>query len=212
MALPATIDACRADLFTARTELEQRYTDVMVQRIIRVREAYNYLLANPTIKDKQLVNHILMAHPEIHKSSAYSDVSIVKALLPSINQQSRDFHRWRYNEMILETYEMAKRHKDMKTMERAATSYAKHNRVDLEDEMSMPYDRIVPQLFVPTMDPSVLGIKPIPNVYEVIDKLSKEMSKDLPDIIDVEAEEADLEESELFAPLPEKGGEDGEEE
>ena len=211
MALPATIDACRADLFTARAELEQRYTDVMVQRIIRVREAYNYLLSNPTIKDKQLVDHILMAHPEIHKSSAYSDLQIVKALLPSINQQSREFHRWRYNEMILETYEMAKRHKDMKTMERAATSYAKNNRVDLEDEMAMPYDMIVRQPFIPTMDPTVLGLKPIPNVYEAIDRLTKDMSRDLPDIVDVEAEEADLEEKTLFAPLPEKGGDDGEE-
>ncbi len=211
MALPATIDACREDLFTSRRELEERYTEVMVKRIIRVREAYNYLLSNPTLKDKQIVDHILMAHPEIHKSSAYSDLQIVKALLPSINQQSRDFHRWRYNEMIMETYEMAKRHKDMKTMERAATSYAKNNRVDLEDEMTMPYEQIVPQPFIPTMDVTVLGLKPMANAYEVIDKLTKEMCKDLPDIVDVEAEEADLEDSKLFAPLPtEEGEEDGE--
>lgn len=211
MALPATIDACRADLFTSRQELEERYTEVMVKRIIRVREAYNYLLSNPTVKDKQIVDHILLAHPDIHKSSAYSDLQIVKALLPSINQQSRDFHRWRYNEMILETYEMAKRHKDMKTMERAATSYAKNNRVDLEDEMTMPFELIVPQPFIPTMDVTVLGLKPMPNAYEAIDKLTKEMCRDLPDIVDVEAEEADLEEKKLFAPLSsEEGGEDGE--
>lgn len=211
MALPATIDACREDLFTSRQELEERYTEVMVKRIIRVREAYNYLLSNPTVKDKQIVDHILLAHPDIHKSSAYSDLQIVKTLLPSINQQSRDFHRWRYNEMILETYEMAKRHKDMKTMERAATSYAKNNRVDLEDEMTMPFELIVPQPFIPTMDVTVLGLKPMPNAYEAIDKLTKEMCRDLPDIVDVEAEEADLEEKKLFAPLSsEEGGEDGE--
>lgn len=211
MALPATIDACREDLFTSRQELEERYTEVMVKRIIRVREAYNYLLSNPTVKDKQIVDHILLAHPDIHKSSAYSDLQIVKALLPSINQQSRDFHLWRYNEMILETYEMAKRHKDMKTMERAATSYAKNNRVDLEDEMTMPFELIVPQPFIPTMDVTVLGLKPMPNAYEAIDKLTKEMCRDLPDIVDVEAEEADLEEKKLFAPLSsEEGGEDGE--
>lgn len=211
MALPSTIDACRADLFTSRQELEERYTEVMVKRIMRVREAYNFLLSNPTVKDKQIVDHILLAHPDIHKSSAYSDLQIVKALLPSINQQSRDFHRWRYNEMILETYEMAKRHKDMKTMERAATSYAKNNRVDLEDEMTMPFELIVPQPFIPTMDVTVLGLKPMPNAYEAIDKLTKEMCRDLPDIIDVEAEEADLEEKKLFAPLSsEEGGEDGE--
>lgn len=210
MALPSTIDACREDLFTDRKELEARYNGVMVQRIIRIREAYNYLLANPTIKDKQLVDHIIMAHPEIHKSSAYDDISVVKALLPSINQQSRDFHRWRYNEMILETYEMAKRHKDMKTMERAASSYAKNNRIDIEDEMTMPYDMIVVQPFVPTLDVSVLGLKPMANAYEAIDRLTKEMSRDLPEMLDVDAEDADLEEKLLFGPVNQKDVDDGE--
>ena len=98
-------------------------------------------------------------------------------------------------------------------MERAATSYAKNNRVGLEDEMTMPFELIVPQPFIPTMDVTVLGLKPMPNAYAAIEKLTKEMSKDLPDIVDVEAEEADLDEKALFAPLPsEKGEVDGEEE
>ena len=53
-------------------------------------------------------------------------------------------------------------------MERAAASYAKYNRVDLEDEQTLPYELIVVQPFTATDDPTVLGIKPIPNIQQKI--------------------------------------------
>jgi hypothetical protein len=108
--------------------------------------------------------------------------------------------------MILESYQIAKRRKDTKAMVQAATNYAKFNRVDLEDEMTMPYDEIVVQPFTATEDVSVLGLKPIPNVYERIEKLRKEFLRDIQDVEDVEAEEADLQEDILFAPLDKDNG------
>ena len=86
-------------------------------------------------------------------------------------------------------------------MERAAASYAKYNRVDLEDEMTMPYDEIVIQPFCATLDVRVLGLEPIPDAYNYIAQLTKELSRDFRDIEDVEFEDADLEEQLLFAPL-----------
>lgn len=83
-------------------------------------------------------------------------------------------------------------------MERAATSYAKNNRVDLEDEVSMPYDEIVVQPFCATLDVTVLGLPAIPDVYNHIDKLTKELSRDFADITDVDFEEVDLEEDKIF--------------
>ena len=100
--------------------------------------------------------------------------------------------------MILETYQMAKKRKDTKTMEKAASSYAKYNRVDLEDEQAVPYDLIVVQPFTATDDPSVLGIKPIPHINERIQELLHKYQAENIDIEDVEFEEADLEESTLF--------------
>jgi len=44
--------------------------------------------------------------------------------------------------MIMETYQMAKAHKDSKTMERAATSYGKLNKVDAEDVQAVPYENL----------------------------------------------------------------------
>ena len=199
MAQHNTIDVCRVDLFTAEDELRQRYPEVIVARVLRVREEYNWFISNPDAKDRQFIDNAVSRFG-ISKVLAYSDLAIVKAMLPHLSQASRDFHRYRYNEMILETFQMAKKRKDTKTMEKAASSYAKFNRVDLEDEQAVPYDLIVVQPFTATNDPSVLGIKPIPNIQERIDALLKKYQAENIDIEDIEFEEADLEEDVLFPP------------
>ena len=206
MAQLSTLDVCRQDLFTAKSDLELRYTDMVVARIMRIREEYNWFLSNPDAKDRQFVENV-MARFGIEKSAAYSDLKVVKALLPHLASASRDFHRYRYNEMILETFQMAKKRKDTKTMEKAASSYAKYNRVDLEDEQAVPYDLIVVQPFTATNDPSVLGIKPIPNIQEKIEALLKKYQAENMDIEDVEYEDADLEEDVLFGTNEKNDGE-----
>ena len=194
---PSTLEICRIDLFTAKDELQQRYADSIVERIMRIRDEYNWFLSNPDSKDRQFVEQAVSRHG-ISRMQAYNDLAVVKALMPHLAQASRDFHRYRYNEMILETYQMAKKRKDTKTMEKAASSYAKYNRVDLEDEQAVPYDLIVVQPFTATDDPTVLGIKPIPNINERIHALLKKYQAENMDIEDVEFEEPDLELPSLF--------------
>ena len=199
MAQHNTLDVCRVDLFTAEDELRQRYPEVIVARVLRVREEYNWFISNPDAKDRQFIDNAVSRFG-ISKVLAYSDLAIVKAMLPHLSQASRDFHRYRYNEMILETFQMAKKRKDTKTMEKAASSYAKFNRVDLEDEQAVHYDLIVVQPFTATDDPSVLGIKPMPRLQERIQELLHKYQAENIDIEDIEFEEADLEEDVLFPP------------
>lgn len=47
-------------------------------------------------------------------TTAYSDLAVVKSLLPMLGSASRDFHRWRTNEMLIATYKMAEKRKDSK--------------------------------------------------------------------------------------------------
>lgn len=198
MATPSALDICRSDLFTKEDDLRLLYPQTLVDKVLRVREMYNWFISNPDATDREFVGELVQRH-DISKVTAYADLAIVKTLLPSLASASRDFHRWRFNEMILATYKMAEKRKDTKTMERAASSYAKHNRIDLEDEQAMPYDMIVVQPFTATDDPRVLGIEPIPNIHERISEMIKKYRAETIDIEDVEFEEVDLELDTLFA-------------
>ena len=198
MPLPSIIDIARTDLYTSREELEAKhYALAQIEHILRLRDMVTWCIANPDSKDRQFVDEILQRY-DVSKVTAYADLKIVKSLLPNLAEATRDYHRWRYNEMILETYQMAKKRKDTKTMEKAASSYAKYNRVDLEDEQAVPYDLIVVQPFTATDDPTVLGIKPIPRLQERIQELLHKYQAENIDIEDIEYEEADLEEQSLF--------------
>ena len=194
---------CRTDLFTKESELKERYPQPIVDKVLRVREMYQWYIANPDGTDREFVAEVCQRH-DISRVTAYSDLAVLKSLLPMLATASRDFHRWRYNEMILATYKMAEKRKDTKTMERAASSYAKYNRVDLEDEQAVPYELIVVQPFTATEDPRVLGIEPIPNIKQKISAMIDKYRRETIDIEDVTFEEADLEFDQLF-PLQEDG-------
>ena len=195
--MPSIIDIAKTDLYTKREELEQRYAITQVEHLLRLRDMVTWCIANPDMKDRQFVDEI-MSRYTISQVTAYADLKIVKAVLPNMAEATRDYHRWRYNEMILETYQMAKKRKDTKMMEKAATSYAKYNRIDVEDEQSVPYHMIVVQPFFPTTDPRVVGINPVPNIDERIRKLTKELAVSHPDTLNVEYEEADLVLDDIF--------------
>ena len=191
MPFPAVQDVVTTDFFTAEDELRKQHPAAPVERVLRLRELYNWVISNPDCKDKEFVD-VAIGRFGICKTLAYDDLKIIKSVLPNITQASRDYHRWKYNEMILETYQMAKKRKDTKTMERAATSYAKFNNVNVEDEQSVPYDMIVVQPFTATDDPTVLGIKPIPNIEKVISDMIEKYRAESLDIDDIEYEDADI--------------------
>lgn len=197
MSYPNAIEVCRAELFTKEVELRERYPGQMVEKVLRVREMYNWFIANPDGTDREFVAELCQRHG-IHRTTAYSDLAVVKSLLPMLGSASRDFHRWRTNEMLIATYKMAEKRKDSKTMERAATAYGKLNRVDLEDEQAIPLDQILVQPFTATDDPRVLGIEPIPNISEKISAMIEKYRRETIDIEDVEFEEYDLELDTLF--------------
>ncbi len=197
MSYPNAIEVCRADLFTRESDLRERYPQQIVDKVLRVREMYNWFISNPDGTDREFVAEVLQRH-DISKVTAYSDLAVVKTLLPTLATASRDFHRWRTNQMLMATYKMAKKRNDSKTMERAATAYGKLNRVDYEDEQAIPLDQILVQPFTATDDPRVLGIAPIPNINEKISAMIEKYRRETIDIEDVEFEDVDLEFDTLF--------------
>lgn len=200
MARLATLELARENLFVNKSELEKSFGAFDIDRIMKVRAMYMWRMEYPEAKDREFLEEFRARYPEAGKNVAHEYMVVVNSLLPMLSDKTKDFHRWRYNEMILDTYRIAKEKGDTKTMERAATSYAKNNKVDEEDLRKIPWEKIIPPRIVPTMDPTVLGIKPIPDLDSRIKALIDRYSKEISDIDDVEYEELDLEEEQLFAP------------
>lgn len=203
MAQIKNIELAQREMFTPREELLQRYDEARVAHLMRIREMYNWMIANPSERDRKFID-IFTGKFNLSQSAAYADLALVKQLVPALAPASREFYRKQVSEMLLETYNMAKARKDTKAMAMAAKELGKVNRVDLEDEKVLPYEQIVIQPFTPSSDPTIIGLKIIPNVDEVKARLKKQMSMDNPDIEDVDFEEADLEEDTLFPEAPEQ--------
>lgn len=188
---PSALEACHKDLFSDIADLQSRYSKDTVDKIIRVRDMYMTFLKTPSMTDSSLIKQFT-ARYKVSRPTAYSDLAVVKALLPMLGKEAREFHRWRAKEMLLETYRVAAAKMDPRTMERVASSYARVFDVSREDDFIVPVDKIVPQPFVPTDDPSVIGLKPLPDRDNKIRALIQELSSSSPDILEIAAEDPDI--------------------
>lgn len=188
-------DIAKRDLFTPKEELVQRpgITPAQVEHVIRLRDMYTFVLDNPGFRAKDFLARFSGQYG-IGNSRLYADLALTKQLVSTLTSSSRDFYRQQVNDMLLETYRMAKLRKDVKTMERCAASLGKLNRIDIEDEQQMPFDKIVPQSFQPVNDPSVIGIKKHYSEEEKA-RLLREFGVDFPDVEDVTYEEVETDES-----------------
>lgn len=199
MPIPQTLIACKDSLFDDIDRMNEKGVPAVLQeRILRIRNMYTLWLNFPSKREKEIVAELLQQYG-IHKSAAYEDVRIIKTLLGDLNQASKEFHRFQFNHMIRNAYDMAERRKDTKSMVAAADKYAKYNKLDKEDVLDNPWEIIAVQPFEPTSDPSVIGIKPIPNIREKIAQKLKQYWNE--DVEDVTFEVADFNEDDLFNPI-----------
>lgn len=193
----SALAACKADLYTPKAELMERYPADTVEKVIRVRDIHQRLLADPVASHRAIVLDIMQAYG-VTEQCAYSDLNVVKELLPMLTEARKDFVRWKTNAMWDETYRMAKAKENVKVMESTASAMARFNNIDKEDPMAVPFDQIVNQPFIPTDNPEVLGLRRIPNLREKIREMLEKYGAESIDIEDVSYEEADLQEDLLF--------------
>lgn len=198
MPVPATIDMCEKYLFADINEMSaDGVPEIIQKRLVRLRDMYNLWLQFPRKKDLEIVSELEQRY-QVSKSTAYEDVRIIKRLLGDLAKTTKDYHRFKFCQMIDETYEMAKRIKDARAMGAATNYYAKYTQLDKEDILDKGYDKIVVQPFEPTDDPTVLGIKPIPNVRERIKKKIEQYWSE--DVEDVDFESVEYNEDDIFTP------------
>jgi len=168
------IDTYADNLMLPVAELREKgVEEQMIQRIVRLRDIYNFMLRNPLKKDREYIDYIQANYIEdgkpLSKRKAYEDIEILHAIIGNLQQCSKEWHRWRFNNMIMEGYAIAVRQKDAAAIAKLAQQYGKFNRLDQADEHDHGFDEIPRLVF--TFDVSVLGFKPIPNARKVIDGL-----------------------------------------
>ena len=56
MPFPAVQDVITTDFFTAEDELRKQHPAASVERVLRLRELYNWVISNPDCKDKEFVD------------------------------------------------------------------------------------------------------------------------------------------------------------
>lgn len=127
------IDRYADNLMLSVEELRAKKVDEQsINRIIRLRDVYNYMLRTPMKKDKEYVDYIMAQYKgpdgeELKRRTAYEDLEILHAVVGNLQNCSKEWHRWRFNNMIMEGYAIAMRMNDANAIAKLAQQYGKYN-------------------------------------------------------------------------------------
>lgn len=168
------IDIYAENLMLPEEQLRsKRVEEQTIRRIVRLRDVYNYMLRNPLKKDREYIDYIQSSHTNadgksVSKRTAYEDLEILHAVVGNLQMCTKEWHRWRFNSMIMEGYSIAVRNEDAAAIAKLSGMYGKYNQLDKNEE-GRSYTEVPHIVFV--FDVSVMGFKPIPDAYKVIDSL-----------------------------------------
>jgi len=190
MSKQKTLDLCRQHLYSDVDKMAAVPVNVR-ERILRIRSGYTLWNEYPSKKDKEIAI-FLMQQCNIEKSTAYDDVRLIKDLLGSINKQSKDWHLYQVNAWLDEAVIMARVKNDPDAIIKAAKVKVSANQLDKTDETEFPWEDLKVQSFEMTSDPSVIGLKKIPNLKEKIAAAFKKYAEDISFIEEVTYDEIDL--------------------
>ncbi|HAT62273.1 MAG TPA: hypothetical protein DCS83_06960 [Prevotella sp.] len=177
MSVPIDIDDYQRYLPVDNNQLKDMHVpDHVIQRLTRIRGLYSFWLQFPNKTVNELVIQDI-GYNQIGKSEAYDDIHLVQVLLGNLQQSTKDFWRWKINAEIEQDMKKARTDGDWKSVASMQKNLIKNNRTDQPDDIQLQYDRIIPQQFEPCDDPTVIGIKPIPNLRQHIKELNAKYKK-----------------------------------
>lgn len=179
MSLPANIDSYMMWLALDEDQLiEEHLAPQIIERVVRLRALYTYWCRFSSKSVREVVEHDMLQF-KVGESQAYDDLTILKTIVGNLQESSKKFWRWRINQMLEEDRKAAKRDSDHRSVAAIEKNFIKNNMTDKEDTPDMQYDKIVPAELEPTDDPTVIGIKRIPDLRGKIRKLLKKYDADI---------------------------------
>ena len=178
MSVPVNIDKYSEYLPVDSSDLRlQMVPEDTIMRVERLRELSSYWRSYPSTSPKELVARGMQIF-KVGKSQAYDDIHILKIHIGNLEATTKEFARWRVNQMIEEDRTAARRDGNWRAVASMQKNYILNNQTDKPDTPDMAFDKIVPLQLEPTDDPSVLGIKAPKNLRARRDKLIRQFSKD----------------------------------
>ena len=187
MSLPVNIDEYSRLVVLDDNELQAQNVAVSVrERLQRLRGIYAYWLQFPSKFDKEIVDYDMKKF-KVGRAQAYDDLHLTQILMGNLQQASTEFMRWKINRDLEEDLRLARQRGDLRAAASIEKNRIMNNRTDKDDEPELEFDKIVPQQFEMTDDPTVIGIQKVPGLRDRIRKLEKKYG-------DTKIEDADYEE------------------
>ena len=152
MSLPVNIDQYAEFLPVDSSELRlQMVPEDTILRVERLRELSSYWRSYPSTSPKELVSRCMQLF-HVGKSQAYDDIHLLKILIGNLEATTKEFARWRVNQMIEEDRQAARRDGDWRAVASMQKNYILNNQTDKPDTPDMAFDKIVPLQIEPTDD------------------------------------------------------------
>lgn len=190
MSLPINIDQYSQLITLNDDELQERNVNpIILERLHRLRGLYAYWLRFPTKFDNEIIEYN-MAMFKVGRAQAYDDLHLVQVLLGNIQQSGKEFMRWKINKDLEADLKKARTAGDWRSVAALEKNRILNNRTDKDDDPEFEFEKIVPQTFEPTDDPTVIGIAKVSDLRGRISKLIRKYSKDSL-IVDTEFEEVE---------------------
>lgn len=181
MSTPVDIDNYTELIVLDDNELqEQGVASSTRERLKRLRALYAYWLQFPTKTAREIVDYNINMFA-IGRSQAYDDLHLTEMLLGSLQQASKDFMRWKINQDLEHDLQLARRKGDLRAVAAIEKNRIMNNRTDKDDEQELEFSKIIPQQFVPTDDPSVIGIRRPKGLRGEIRSMEKKYGRDIED-------------------------------
>jgi hypothetical protein len=178
MSVPADLDKYSGWLALDEDQLIEEHVPAQaIERIVRFRALYTYWCRFSSRSPRDIVEYD-MGLFKVSESQAYDDVHCVKVIVGNLQESSKKFWRWRINQMIEEDRVAAKRDGDWRSVASMQKNLIKNNQTDKEDTPDLAFDKIVPLEIEATDDPTVIGIKKLPDLRGRIKKLNKKYDAD----------------------------------
>lgn len=175
------------DLYFAKMEDSSlALTESQQVHFERLRDCYTHWLSNPILPENRLRDYII-ANYGVSKTTALQDICIIKCIFGHVQVSSKEQMKVKANHLfdMAAAAAIAGNFEKAKALTKIAEGIIKANRLDDSEKDEIDWTDIVPKDISLTVDPSVIGIKPVPGIRDKADKLLKRYTAEI-DGVDVQ--------------------------